>query len=602
MELEATGESVGLYDIYTGDIEPMVIDGSNHTERDQVSNEATLQEDSLSISSITDGESTDNSRVVALWLLKLKEVHGMPQSAMSTITEEVQTLFDSVIENIGCQIGTMMDSAANMAEAKLLIHQHLYSATSRLFRGFQTPAQQLTYFRDNFNLVRPTKIKMGTRRIHRGHGRKRRLKEVTDTLVYVPLLKTLQMLLKDEGIYTEVQKGHTSTTPERLTDFCDGAHYFTHPLFNEHPTALQIFLYYDDVEVCNPLGSSKGKHKLAAFYFGLGNITPSKRSKLKGIQLLALCKSRTLKKYGMSKENGYDLVTFNGPQKVFGSLAVVIADNPASAALGGFKESASAQLPCRHCLGTAEEIKIHFDEDHFELRSSHTHETHLQAIDDDPSQSRECGLYPDKSVIPKMHYLIHTPRLISKFGPLSRLWALRFEAKHKYFKKIAQRLGNYINLPWTLANRHQMLQCFYHTSQKSLFEEETEVGPGSLVAERDRPLSLRGNSDCFRAKWIKLAGQKYQTSHLIMMEAADGEYPKFAKIENIYISNSKILLDSTTYETISYCNHYHSYEVKETSISLLVDIEKLPYVYTEILQTQNSKHFVIVRYHIAESV
>ena len=77
----------------------------------------------------------------------------MPQSAMSTITEEVQTLFDSVIENIGCQIGTMMDSAANMAEAKLLIHQHLYSATSRLFRGFQTPAQQLTYFRDNFNLV-----------------------------------------------------------------------------------------------------------------------------------------------------------------------------------------------------------------------------------------------------------------------------------------------------------------------------------------------------------------------------------------------------------------------------------------------------------------
>ena len=64
---------------------------------------------------------------------------------------------------------------------------------------------------------------------------------------------------------TQVQKGHTSTTPERLTDFCDGAHYFTQPLFSEHPTALQIFLYYDDVEVCNPLGSSKGKHKLGNY-------------------------------------------------------------------------------------------------------------------------------------------------------------------------------------------------------------------------------------------------------------------------------------------------------------------------------------------------
>jgi len=43
--------------------------------------------------------STDNSRVVALWLLKLKEVHGMPQSVMRTITEEVKTLFDSLMEN-----------------------------------------------------------------------------------------------------------------------------------------------------------------------------------------------------------------------------------------------------------------------------------------------------------------------------------------------------------------------------------------------------------------------------------------------------------------------------------------------------------------------
>jgi len=47
-----------------------------------------------------------------------------------------------------------------------------------------------------------------------------------------------------------------------LTDFCDGAHYCTYPLFNENPKALQIFLYYDEIEVCNPLGSSKGKHKL----------------------------------------------------------------------------------------------------------------------------------------------------------------------------------------------------------------------------------------------------------------------------------------------------------------------------------------------------
>lgn len=121
---------------------------------------------------------------------------------------------------------------------------------------------------------------MGTKRIFRGHGRRHRLVELTDILVYVPLLKTIETLLKDEGIYTEVchlililestsimcifkvKNGHTCTIPGKLADYCDGTIFSTHPLFKAKQTALQICLYYDDVEVCNPLGSSRGKHKL----------------------------------------------------------------------------------------------------------------------------------------------------------------------------------------------------------------------------------------------------------------------------------------------------------------------------------------------------
>ena len=36
----------------------------------------------------------------------------------------------------------------------------------------------------------------------------------------------------------------------------------SHPLFKEDPLALQIIAYYDDVEVCNPLGSHRGINKL----------------------------------------------------------------------------------------------------------------------------------------------------------------------------------------------------------------------------------------------------------------------------------------------------------------------------------------------------
>lgn len=44
--------------------------------------------------------------------------------------------------------------------------------------------------------------------------------------------------------------------------FCDAQIFKNHPLFSQDPTALQLMLYYDEVEVTNPLGSKTGKHKL----------------------------------------------------------------------------------------------------------------------------------------------------------------------------------------------------------------------------------------------------------------------------------------------------------------------------------------------------
>ena len=37
-------------------------------------------------------------------------------------------------------------------------------------------------------------------------------------------------------------------------------------------------------------------------------------------------------------------------------------------------------------------------------------------------------------------------------------WCMRMEAKHSYFKRIAQ-VGNFINLPYSVAVRHQRLLC-----------------------------------------------------------------------------------------------------------------------------------------------
>lgn len=50
-----------------------------------------------------------------------------------------------------------------------------------------------------------------------------------------------------------------------MEDYCDGSQFKQHPLFSNEPHSLQIMLYYDEVEVCNPLGSSAKIHKLGVF-------------------------------------------------------------------------------------------------------------------------------------------------------------------------------------------------------------------------------------------------------------------------------------------------------------------------------------------------
>ncbi len=63
-----------------------------------------------------------------------------------------------------------------------------------------------------------------------------------------------------------------------------------------------------------------------------------------------------------------------------------------------------------------------------------------------------------------------------RFGPLLRHWTMRYEAKHSYFKKLVTSIGNFINLPYSLAMRHQQHQCLMRSS---VTKEDTAAGPGT---------------------------------------------------------------------------------------------------------------------------
>ena len=68
--------------------------------------------------------------------------------------------------------------------------------------------------------------------------------------------------MQENIILFQIFKSHQLES-EKIGDYCDGEQFKKHPLYKKHPHSLQICLYYDDLETCNPLGSKAKIHKLS---------------------------------------------------------------------------------------------------------------------------------------------------------------------------------------------------------------------------------------------------------------------------------------------------------------------------------------------------
>lgn len=69
-------------------------------------------------------------------------------------------------------------------------------------------------------------------------------------------------------------------------------------------------------------------------------------------------------------------------------------------------------------------------------------------------------LFPHLSLTPKHHFLEHYPALIKAFGPLVGLWTMRFEAKHRFFKRVVRFSNNFKNVLLSLSTKHQLSMAY----------------------------------------------------------------------------------------------------------------------------------------------
>ena len=587
------------------------------------------------------------------------------------------------------------------------------------------------------------------------------------TVVYVPILQMIQEMCKHTDILDKIKETKISQKGHYMTHQ-DGSYFKENDLLSSSELTLPLILYIDDLEIANPLGTSRKIHKLCSVYWVVADLPSKYRSGLHVIQLAALCKVSDIQKYGYERALTpllQDLCTLEQDgvfieclgQSVRGSVLCVASDNLAAHALAGFMQSFRAGYICTFCKATRDQIQSHeVGDSELSLRTKDSHDQDVQDVMQGDSASQfgvkgDCILrehlqyfhtttgfppdvlhdlfegivpvelalcieqmihlkyftleylnrkivsfpyqhtdkvdkpkpisknfagkrtiggnghenstllrllplmigntvpegdgawtvlmdlkeivelvlsptfddesiqylqtkiqdhrqilmevFPEFRLRPKHHYVEHYPDLIRCFGPLVHLWTMRFEGKHRFFKRVVHDTQNFKNVLKTLATRHQHMVAYYLTAP-SFFKPHQQTSNVSSVFVSVLPEVAKEH-----IKQKTDSNMIYSTSNIIIDGTSwvvgmfvsvgqEGGLPQFSKIEQILLVNNDVTFLCKEHKSC-YVEHLRSYELfpgnmTVHSISELNDISPLSAYFVEGKLLLTPKRFVLL--------
>lgn len=295
----------------------------------------------------------------ALFYLKLESELLVPASTVQLISEEIINL-----NSINCAIRNQkMIKALELLNLDEKVRKDILTVlnqdTMKEAHGdagvLRSSYMRSQYYHNNFDYVKPETISLGKNKINEERH-----------FMYIPIEKTLSVILKD---ISNTDEFFNSESVEKIySDINDGEVF--HNLSKDHGKFVGLMLYQDEFEIVNPIGSSRTKHKVLAFYYSLTNFRSQERYQVKHQQLVLMCKSSDLKEFGKEKifKPIIDELRILENKGVFVKdkmypliLHSILGDNLGSHMVGGFVENFSTTSHCcRFCETGMSEMQTNY--------------------------------------------------------------------------------------------------------------------------------------------------------------------------------------------------------------------------------------------------
>lgn len=261
---------------------------------------------------------------------------------------------------------------------------------------FGTEYKRFQYFEHKNTFIIPQPIVIGQRLDTVRQDGVTRLVPVTCEQSFVSLRHVLKMFFSLEGLLIETLnfmtslKNNSHTSNSAIENFIQGTYWKKIIQRHGEKIVMPLFLYFDDYETGNVLGSRAGQHKLGAVYIMLPCLPPTRSSSLNNIFLFLLFHSSDRVMFGNKiifrcvidelnylNDNGIDLNVPGFTGKVYFELGLILGDNLGIHSICGFIESFSANFPCRVCKTRKDIMKYQCVEDTSLLRNVINYESDL---------------------------------------------------------------------------------------------------------------------------------------------------------------------------------------------------------------------------------
>ena len=227
-------------------------------------------------------------------------------------------------------------------------------------------------------------------------------------------------------------------------------------------------------------------------------------------------------------------------------------------------------------------------------------------------------------LIPKQHYLVHLPSQVLKFGPLIRTWCMRHEGKHSFFKDLASNIKNFKNLPYSLAMKHQKVECANsivfdeYTDTSPLFGREEHNGKVKVLVGAEATLVKDSIERFYNVEWsdenhlfqtnaVTITGTLYKPGKNTLLHFSNNEegLPEFGRLIKIWQ-----VLDLGTFfvmqpmETVAFDLDMNAVIIEESSLPQGNQIsrhEDLPSYHVHHAYTLSGKLHVPLKQYICDS-